>query len=27
MEFQTDVQKQVYEKITPWMKELFGEFA
>jgi hypothetical protein len=27
MEFKTEAQKQVYEKITPWMKEIFGEFA
>ena len=27
MEFQTDPQKQCYEKIAPWMKELFGTFA
>jgi hypothetical protein len=27
VEFQSDVQKEVYEKIKPWMKEIFGEFA
>lgn len=27
MEFQTEAQKACYEKISPWMKELFGEFA
>ena len=27
MEFQNDTQKEVYEKIKPWMKEIFGEFA
>jgi len=27
MEFQSDAQKQCYEKILPWMKELFGQFA
>lgn len=27
MEFQSDAQKEVYEKIKPWMKEIFGEFA
>lgn len=27
MEFRTAAQKACYEKITPWMKELFGEFV
>lgn len=27
MEFQSEAQKAVYEKIKPWMSELFGEFA
>jgi len=27
MEFSTQAQKACYEKIAPWMKELFGEFA
>ena len=27
MEFQSDAQKETYEKIKPWMKEIFGEFA
>jgi hypothetical protein len=27
MEFRTQAQKACYEKIAPWMKELFGEFA
>lgn len=27
MEFRTEAQKACYEKIGPWMKELFGEFA
>ncbi len=27
MEFQTDAHKQVYEKIAPWIKELFGTFS
>jgi hypothetical protein len=27
MEFETLAQKRTYEKIAPWMKELFGEFA
>jgi hypothetical protein len=27
VEFQSDAQKEVYEKIKPWMKEIFGEFA
>ncbi|HXG94924.1 MAG TPA: YbjN domain-containing protein [Blastocatellia bacterium] len=25
MEFQTETQKAVYEKIIPWLKEIFGE--
>jgi hypothetical protein len=27
IEFKNDVQKQVYERIKPWVKEVFGEFA
>lgn len=27
MEFKTSAQKACYEKIVPWAKELFGEFA
>ncbi len=27
MEFQNEVQKEVYEKIKPWMKEIFGDFV
>jgi hypothetical protein len=27
MEFETDTQREVYEKIEPWMKELFGIFV
>ncbi len=27
MEFKTEPQKTCYEKITPWIKEVFGEFA
>uniref|UniRef100_A0A7C4GG03 YbjN domain-containing protein n=1 Tax=candidate division WOR-3 bacterium TaxID=2052148 RepID=A0A7C4GG03_UNCW3 len=27
MEFETQAQKKVYEKIAPWMRELFGQFA
>ncbi len=27
MEFKTPTQKTTYEKIVPWMKELFGTFA
>jgi hypothetical protein len=27
MEFQTDAQKEIYEKILPWMKEIFGAFV
>lgn len=27
MEFKTDMQKQVYEKLQGWVKELFGAFA
>jgi len=27
MEFETNVQQEVYEKIEPWMKELFGIFV
>lgn len=27
MEFKTQAQKACYEKIVPWMKELFGELA
>ncbi len=27
MEFSTPCQKQIYEKITPWMHELFGTFV
>ena len=27
MEFQSDAQKETYEKIKPWMKDIFGEFA
>lgn len=27
MEFKTEPQKKCYEKVLPWMKELFGEFA
>lgn len=27
MEFRTQSQKAIYEKILPWMKEIFGEFA
>jgi hypothetical protein len=27
MEFQSTAQQEVYEKIRPWMKEIFGEFA
>jgi hypothetical protein len=27
MEFQTEPQKACYEKIGPWLKEIFGEFA
>lgn len=27
MEFQTDAHKEVYEKINPWIKELFGAFV
>lgn len=27
MNFETQQQKQIYEKIAPWMKELFGIFA
>lgn len=27
MEFTTEAQRACYEKVVPWMKELFGEFA
>lgn len=27
MQFESPAQKETYEKITPWMKELFGSFA
>ncbi|HZS03013.1 MAG TPA: YbjN domain-containing protein [Chloroflexota bacterium] len=27
MDFVNDAQKRIYEKIAPWMKELFGELA
>ena len=27
MEFKTTAQKEVYEKITPWVKEIFGTFV
>jgi hypothetical protein len=27
MEFDSDTQKEVYEKIKPWIGEIFGEFA
>ncbi len=27
MEFQSDAQKLCYEKIAPWVKEIFGSFA
>ncbi|MEW6283917.1 MAG: YbjN domain-containing protein [Candidatus Eremiobacterota bacterium] len=27
MQFETPAQKETYEKIAPWMKELFGHFA
>ncbi|MCS6860786.1 MAG: YbjN domain-containing protein [Abditibacteriales bacterium] len=27
MEFETQAQRACYEKVLPWMKELFGEFA
>lgn len=27
MEFKTEAQKQCYEKIKPWIKEIFGDFA
>jgi hypothetical protein len=27
MDFKTAAQKACYEKVAPWMKELFGEFA
>lgn len=27
MEFETKVQQEIYEKIEPWMKELFGIFV
>jgi hypothetical protein len=27
MEFESEVQKEIYEKIKPWMTEIFGEFA
>ena len=27
MEFETNAQQEVYEKIEPWMKELFGIFS
>lgn len=27
MEFQTEAQQQTYEKIKPWVKEIFGDFA
>jgi hypothetical protein len=27
MEFESDAQKETYEKIKPWMSEIFGEFA
>ena len=27
IEFQTDAQKQCYEKVAPWVKEIFGDFA
>ncbi len=27
MEFRTEAQKQCYEKIKPWIKEVFGDFA
>jgi hypothetical protein len=26
MEFQTEAQKACYEKVLPWMKEIFGDF-
>ena len=27
MDFETDAQKETFEKVRPWMKEIFGEFA
>jgi hypothetical protein len=27
MEFKTQAQKETFERISPWMKEIFGEFA
>jgi hypothetical protein len=27
MEFQSQAQKETYEKLVPWMKEIFGTFA
>ncbi|MEO0080481.1 MAG: YbjN domain-containing protein [candidate division WOR-3 bacterium] len=27
MEFKTDAQRRVYEKIAPWLRELFGELV
>ncbi len=27
MEFKTEPQKNIYEKITPWIKEIFGTFV